>query len=394
MSRIVETMRWFGPKDPVTLADIRQAGATGIVTALHEIENGAIWSRKAIRERKELIQHAGLEWVVVESVPVHEDIKKRSGNYALLIENYKSTIKNLAAEGIYIICYNFMPILDWTRTNLKYGLPSGARALKFDMVEFATFDCFILQRSDAVSDYSDELLKKAKAFYKTMNATSIQELSTSILAGLPGAEEGYTLEQFREVLSSYKEINSKLLSENLSYFHSLILPTAEKHKVFLAIHPDDPPFPIFGIPRIVSNAEDLRRIFKENNSPYNGITFCTGSFASRADNKLPEMMKEFEARIHFVHLRNVKRQQGGTFVETEHLKGDVPMYEVVQALHAMAENKDNAFPFRPDHGHQILDDLGKHTNPGYTAIGRLKGLAEIRGLLHGIGKHRSATGSI
>lgn len=386
-------MRWFGAQDPVTLADIRQAGATGIVTALHEIENGAVWSREAIRERKELIQKAGLEWTVVESVPVHENIKKRTGDYALLIENYKSTIKNLAEEGIYIICYNFMPILDWTRTNLKFELPSGARALKFDMVEFAAFDCFILQRMNSALDYSEKLLKKAKTHFESMNAKSIEELSSSILAGLPGAEEGYTLEQFREVLNSYREIDSKLLSENLSFFHSQILPTANKHNVLIAIHPDDPPFPIFGIPRIVSNTEDLRRIFKENSSPNNGITFCTGSFASGADNELLEMFGEFASRIHFVHLRNVKREKGGTFVETEHLDGDVPMFEIVQAMHSVAEKKENALPFRPDHGHQILDDLNKQTNPGYTAIGRLKGLAEIRGLIYGIRKYRSAMDS-
>ncbi len=379
-------MRWYGPHDRVSLADIAQAGASGVVTALHHIPNGIVWPLDAIQERKKLIEDAGMEWSVVESVPIHEDIKIRSGNYLRYIDNYKKTIVNLAEAGIPIICYNFMPVLDWTRTDLAYEMPDGAKALRFEKKALVAFDCFILERPGAKSDYSKEVIDEAFRYYKSLDDSKIEKLQETILAGLPGAEEGYSLEDFRLALDRYREIDSSELSENLTSFLKEIIPVAEKHSIRMALHPDDPPFPILGLPRVVSTTKDIERILSNPLSPSNGITFCTGSFGVRADNDLEKMVDRFKDHIYFVHLRSTQRDSDGNFFEAAHLEGDVPMYELVSKLMAINANRSQSIPMRPDHGHQILDDLDKPSNPGYSAIGRLKGLAELRGLMHAIAR--------
>ena len=377
-------MRWYGPKDPVTLQDIRQSGATGIVTALHEIPTGEIWSVEEIQNRKGLIEDAGLRWSVVESVPVHEFIKRRSGNFQELIENYKKTIINLASEDINVICYNFMPILDWIRTELDHELPNGARTLNFEMKALAAFDCFILKRKGALESYPPGIIKKAESYYTSLDAKGIEKLKRTILDNLPGAEVGYTLDEFQQALDNYQDINHEILERNLHLFLNEVLPVAEENNVFLAIHPDDPPYPILGLPRIMSTTADIRRILLENNSPNNGITFCTGSLGVRKDNDLVQIVKDYGDHIHFVHLRSTKRDEEGNFYEACHLEGDVPMYKVVKELLQLQEKRKKQLPMRPDHGQQILNDLSSKTNPGYPGIGRLKGLAELRGLMHGI----------
>ena len=379
-------MRWYGPHDRVSLADIAQAGASGVVTALHHIPNGIVWPLDAIQERKKLIEDAGMEWSVVESVPIHEDIKIRSGNYLRYIDNYKKTIVNLAEAGIPIICYNFMPVLDWTRTDLAYEMPDGAKALRFEKKALVAFDCFILERPGAKSDYSKEVIDEAFRYYKSLDDSKIEKLQETILAGLPGAEEGYSLEDFRLALDRYREIDSSELSENLTSFLKEIIPVAEKHSIRMALHPDDPPFPILGLPRVVSTTKDIERILSNPLSPSNGITFCTGSFGVRADNDLEKMVDRFKDHIYFVHLRSTQRDSDGNFFEAAHLEGDVPMYELISKLMAINANRSQSIPMRPDHGHQILDDLDKPSNPGYSAIGRLKGLAELRGLMHAIAR--------
>lgn len=383
--KMEQTMRWYGPKDPVSLSDIRQAGATGIVSALHHVSNGEVWSREEIKKRKDLIESAGLTWSVVESVPVHENIKTRTGNYQEYIAHYKQTIINLAEEGIHIICYNFMPILDWTRTELAWTLPNGAKALRFEKKEVVAFDLFILKRPDAEKEYTEEEIIKAREFYENAKPEAIKRVQDNILKGLPGSEEGYTLEEFQAALDTYKGIGHKELAHHLSRFLDEILPIAGQHGVKMAIHPDDPPFDIFGLPRVVSTAADMRRMLSSNASPNNGFTFCTGSYGVRSDNNLPTIVREFGEHIHFIHLRATSRDAEGNFYEDNHLEGDVPMEAVIHEILKVQQKRGISIPMRPDHGHQMLDDIQKPIiNPGYTAIGRLKGLAEIRGVEAGL----------
>ncbi|MFN4084316.1 MAG: mannonate dehydratase [Spirosomataceae bacterium] len=380
-------MRWFGPKDPVSLLDLRQSGCEGVVTALHDIPVGDVWSYEAIQERKHIIEQDNhqltpLAWMVVESLPVHEDIKKGKPSRDHFIQNYRTSLQNLAASGIDTVCYNFMPVLDWSRTHLAYPMPDGARALRFVWVDFAVFDLFILQRPHAAKDYTSEVLELAKARFDGMSQEEKRNLTDTILLGLPGSEEAFSLHSFQSLLDEYHEISAEKLRENLHYFIQSVAPLAEELGMKLCIHPDDPPFPLLGLPRVVSTRQDLLRLWEACPVSANGITFCTGSLGVRADQDLVDMVKEMGDRIHFLHLRATKREQESPLIfhEARHLEGDVNMVALIREVLIWEKKTGRSIPMRPDHGHQMMDDLAKKTYPGYSAIGRMKGLAELRGI--------------
>ena len=383
MYQMEQTWRWFGPDDPVSLQDVKQTGAKGIVTALHHIPHGEVWTVDEIMKRKVEIEHKGLSWSVVESITVHEDIKTRTGHYKEYIEKYKTSIRNVAACGIPVITYNFMPVNDWTRTSLDYKMPDGSLALYFNWVDLAVFDIYILKRKNAAASYNDLIQQGAEARFKTHSKKQLEDLAAVVMFGIPGEKKSTTGGMLKR-LEVYSDIDRSALQENLCYFLQEISPVAEEYGVKLAIHPDDPPFPILGLPRIVSSIDDFNYFLKKVNNPANGVCFCTGSLSASASNDLPAMVKAIGNRIHFIHLRNVKKDEQGNFFEADHLDGDADMFAVMKELLLLQQTQKKSIPFRPDHGHQMLDDLKKVTNPGYSAIGRLRGLAELRGLEMGI----------
>ncbi|MEI6287484.1 MAG: mannonate dehydratase [Bacillota bacterium] len=385
--------RWFGPNDPVKIEDVMQVGATDVVSALHYIPNGEVWPIVAIEKRQREVEcsavlerSTGLIWSVVESVPVHEDIKKRTGDYAQYIENYKATLRNLAICGIKTVIYNFMPVLDWTRTDLAYELPCGRLALRYDAVEVAAFDLFVLQRKSAKNDYTPERQTAAKKYYDNATNEQIEKLTCNIIAGLPGAEESFSVEEFRAALGQYAAITAEELRSNLVQFLQAVIPTAEDCGMKLAIHPDDPPWPLFGVPRIMSNVNDAEYILKAVDSTANGINLCAGSLGASAENDLPKIFRRLRGRVPFVHLRSVQREADGSFYEDEHLAGSTSLCDLIREILQyerelpLASFAVNEVTIRSDHGHQMLDDLQKKTNPGYSCIGRMKGLAEIKGM--------------
>ncbi|MGQ7945440.1 mannonate dehydratase [Flavobacterium sp. WC2509] len=378
-----QTWRWFGPNDPVSLSYIKQAGATGIVSALHHVPHGDVWTAQEVSERKAVIEAAGLTWDVVESITVHESIKTRSGNYQEYIDKYKESIRNVASCGIKVITYNFMPVNDWTRTQLDYVMPDGSEALYFNWVDLAIFDIYILKRENAEKSFPENIVTKAEERFATLSEQRIQEIADVVMFGIPG-EKKSTVEGMRNALKAYDNIDRDTLRSNLSYFLNEICPVADECGVQLAIHPDDPPFDILGLPRIVNSIEDFEYILSSAPHKSNGICFCTGSLGAKGINDLPEMVKKLDDKIHFIHLRNVRSDEEGNFFEADHLDGNTDMYLVMKELLLIQKKYKTSIPFRPDHGHQMLDDLGKQNNPGYSAIGRLRGLAELRGLEEGI----------